>query len=437
MISPTSKKCYAFLLLLLHTVTCLPRPSLAPQDLAKRTSSGPLVFAHYLLIAPPLNNDYTKDITLAKEAGIDAFVLNYGGWNADFTKLDIALKKFYAQAASLSFKAFISFDLTSVTSPSMIVDITNTYSAHPAQLFVDGKPMLSTFQNADPAWNWQTDVLNHLSLTPLFIPGTMSQTAKSAYQDSSAYADGLFPWIHPHLSTAEEAALDTQFAGNRTASTKKWIAPVAPWFFKRFTTDMNWAHKQDDGIWIHKWLHLLKLKPDFIEIVTWNDWGESSYIGPANPAAKDEDGGCYWSSYDHSAFLKMTKMFTKAFHAGKTSVVVEEGEEDVFMFYRTQPALTNGVNKALPLPDDSDYFKDNIYVVSFLNAAATITLDSGSDAPKSWVAGPGVSKKAVPWSLGEQKLSASRKGDKGFKVSKTGPQVSGQFKDYNGNVVAV
>lgn len=412
---------------------CLPRPS---QDLA-RPSSGPLVFAHYLLIAPPLNNDYTRDITLAKEAGIDAFALNYGGWNADFTKLDSSLDKFYTQAANLSFKVFISFDLTCVTDPSMIVSLTNTYSSHSAQLLVDGKPMLSTFQTGDPAWNWQTEVLDRLSLPPLFIPGTISETPKSAYQDSSAYADGLFPWIHPHLTTTQEAALDTQFASNRTASTKKWIAPVAPWFFKRFSADMNWAHKQDDGIWIHKWLHLLKLKPDFIEIVTWNDWGESSYIGPANPAAKDEDGGCYWSSYDHSAFLKMTKMFTKAFHAGKSSVVVEEDEEDVFMFYRTQPALTNGVNKALPVPDDAEYLKDNIYVVSFLNASATITLESGSNAPKSWVAGPGVTKKAVRWSLGQQKLSASRKGDEGFRVSKLGPHVSGQFKDYNANVVAV
>ena len=200
---------------------------------------------------------------------------------------------------------------------------------------------------------------------------------------------------------------------------------------------MNWSNAQDDGIWINKWLHLLELQPDFIEIVTWNDWGESSYIGPANPAAKNEDGGCYWSFYDHTAFRNMTKLFAKAFHAGKTCVEVERDEEDVFMFYRTQPALTNGVNQSLPLPDNVDALQDNIYVVSFLNASATITLESGDNAPVSWVAGAGVQKKAISWSLGEQRLKAERKGDEGFGVDKRGMPVSGQYQDYNGNVVAV
>ena len=390
-----------------------------------------------MLIEQPPNGDYTKDIKLAKEAGIDAFAINYGGWNANFDQLSGYLAKFYTQAESLEFKVFLNFDLTSVTSSSMLVDLFNTYSEHSAQLLVDGKPMLSTFQTADPAWDWQTDVLDHLSPKPLFIPGTMSDTPDWAYKTYSAYADGLFPWIHTYLNTSEESDVDTQFAGNRTAAGKKWIAPVAPWFFKRFSADMNWSNKQDDGIWIHKWLHLLELKPDFVEIVTWNDWGESSYIGPANPAAEGEDGGCYWSYYDHSAFLKMTKIFTKAFKAGKTSVQVDKEDEDVFMFYRTQPAFTNGVDKTLPLPEYVEFLQDDVFVVPFLNDSATITLSSGLNDPVSFVALPGVSEKGIRWSLGDQSLTATRKGDADFAVNKTGLPISGQFKDYNGNVVAV
>ncbi|KAG7006432.1 hypothetical protein G7Y79_00014g036070 [Physcia stellaris] len=430
-------KCYAFLLLLLlNTVACLPQFS---QAIAQRSSSGPLVFAHYMLIEQPLNGNYTNDITLAKGAGIDAFAINYGGWNANFDQQSSYLSKFYTQAATLDFKVFLSFDLTSVTSSSMLVDLYNTYSKHSAQLLVDGKPMLSTFQTTDPAWNWQSDVLAHLDPKPLFIPGTLSADAAWAYNHSSAYADGVFPWLHTSLTTTQEHATDAAFAGNRTATGKKWIAPVAPWFFKRFSADMNWANKQDDGIWIHKWLHLLQLQPDFIEIVTWNDWGEASYIGPSNPAGADakDNMGCYWSYYDHSAFLKMTKVFARAFKARQTAVQVQKGEEDVFMFYRTQPALTNGVDKTLPLPDYADSMHDAVFVVSFLNASATVTLDSGLNAPVSYVAGPGVGKKAILWSLGNQTLTATRKGDDGFRVNKMGVPVSGQFHDYNGNVVAV
>ena len=133
----------------------------------------------------------------------------------------------------------------------------------------------------------------------------------------------------------------------------------------------------------------------------------------------------------------MTKIFAKAFHEGKSKVEVGAEEEDVYMFYRTQPALTNGVNQTLPLPDNVGSLQDNVYVVSFLNASATITLESGDNAPVSWVAGPGVQKKAVRWSLGEQRLKAERKGDERFKVDKKGMPISGQYQDYNGNVVAV
>ena len=426
--------CYAYLLLFfMSSVICLPTSGSAPS---KRSSSGPLVFAHYMIIEQPLNGDYTNDINLAKGAGIDAFAINYGGWNANWEQMEAQLSKFYTQAASLSFKVFLNFDLTSVTDPAMIVRLSNLYHSHDAQLLVDGKPMLSTFQANDPSWDWHSAVLSKLTTTPLFIPGTFSQDPSLAYSTSKFFADGLFPWIRTDLSTDDDAALDAAYAANRTATGKKWIAPVAPWFFKRFSADMNWANKQDDGIFVQKWLHLLKLQPDFIEIVTWNDWGESSYIGPANPAAENEDGGCYWSFYDHSAFLKMTKFFTRAFHAGETSVTVSKDEEDIFMFYRTQPAMTNGVNKILPLPEHADSMHDDVFVVSFLNESASVSLTSGDNKPVTYTAPPGVGKNAVAFGLGNQTLCAQREGGS-LNVDKTGPAVSGQWKDYNGNVVAL
>ena len=133
----------------------------------------------------------------------------------------------------------------------------------------------------------------------------------------------------------------------------------------------------------------------------------------------------------------MVKIFARAFKAGEMAVEVQKGEEDVFMFYRTQPALTNGVDKTLPLPDYVDSLHDAVFVVSFLNASANVTLNSGLNQPFSYTAGPGVGKKAILWSLGNQTLTATREGDGAFGVNKTGVPISGQFRDYNGNVVAV
>ena len=131
----------------------------------------------------------------------------------------------------------------------------------------------------------------------------------------------------------------------------------------------------------------------------------------------------------------MTKYFAKAFHAGKTSVEVDKADEDVFMFYRTQPSLTNGVNKTLPLPSGASEMHDNVYVVSFLNSSAKVSMSTGYNEPVTYTAGPGVFKKAIPFALGPQTMSAN--GTDGFSVYKTGPEISGQWADYNGNVIAV
>ena len=169
--------CLASLICIIATVTSL------PQQLTRRDGTKPLVFAHYMLIEQPLNGNYTDDIVQAKGVGIDAFAVNYGGWNANWPQLAGELGKFFDQAQALDFKLFISFDLTSVTDPSMIVTLTNTYAKHAAQLYVDGKPMLSTFQSNPPAWDWQNNVLSKLTTKPLFIPGTLSTDASSAFSD--------------------------------------------------------------------------------------------------------------------------------------------------------------------------------------------------------------------------------------------------------------
>jgi glucan endo-1,3-alpha-glucosidase len=108
------------------------------------------------------------------------------------------------------------------------------------------------------------------------------------------------------------------------------MAAIAPWFFKRFDANDNWSHAQDDAIFIDMWQHLLQLKPDIIEIVTWNDWGESSYVGPADTTGLSPPS--YWATLDHNAFLKMTNIFIKAYKAGQSKVTLDPTDEDVFFF---------------------------------------------------------------------------------------------------------
>jgi hypothetical protein len=48
-----------------------------------------------------------------------------------------------------------------------------------------------------------------------------------------------------------------------------------------------------DRLWFDRWRQILELAPRFVEIITWNDYGESHYIGPlASPHT--DDGASKW-----------------------------------------------------------------------------------------------------------------------------------------------
>lgn len=45
------------------------------------------------------------------------------------------------------------------------------------------------------------------------------------------------------------------------------MAPIAPWFFKHYSADMNWGNAQDADIFVTRFKNLLKLKPRFMYVV--------------------------------------------------------------------------------------------------------------------------------------------------------------------------
>ncbi|KAL8669454.1 MAG: hypothetical protein Q9168_005960 [Polycauliona sp. 1 TL-2023] len=413
---------------LIPLISCLPRTNF---DMAKRAAPAPLVFAHYMLIMQPKNGDYTEDIKLAKAAGIDAFAVNYGGWDVDWTQHAALLKKFYSTAEAQNFHLFISIDTTSVTDKNMIIDLANTYANSPAQFKIGGDMVLSSFQTDPPAWNWQTDVVAKIKTPVLLLPGTLSDDASALFSNNMAGA-GPFTWVHPDATAAKEHSTDVALAAQRDRTKKLWMAGIAPWFFVHLNADKNWAQAQDDQIFIDRWTSLLTLKPNFIEMVTWNDWSESSYIGPATGSSSGSD--VYWASADHTALRAINTVFTKAFKAGKTSVAVEAADEGVYMFYRRQPAKTAGTADSLPLPSSIGNLKDEVYVVTVLSEPAEVTLTSGDSKPVTWTAPAGLVKTGHRWTLGAQVLQAKR----GAQViaDKKGAAIVAHMDKYDGNVVS-
>ena len=442
---------YAILLTIFATATsCLHHTHHSHTHMSKRTTT-PMVFAHFMIqFAPPgldgsSTPDYSTDINLAKAAGFDAFAIDYTDNAAIFaTNLDIL----YQTAGTLDFKLFLTIDTTTMFDVDQVVNITNFYADHPAQAKdAAGNIFLSSFEVNPPGWNWQTDVIDNIKVPVTFLAGTLGESGsyEATLPDRGA---GPFTWVHPALSASEEAAVDQSYADARNSNGKPWMAGIAPWFFKRLSSDTNWLNAQDSNIYIDRWVELLKLQPPYIEVISWNDWGESHYIGPADTTPESElmepSKADYYGNLDHSAFLKMSAIFISTYKSGATKVTVTAEQEDVFFFYRPQPV--NNIpsddtypDNAWPLPENASSIADNVYVVPFLAEPATIYLNSGGvvtsmDSPSF------LSKGAVlfntPANQGAQILTASRPIN-GATLNKTGIDITSGGNRYQGNVVAM
>ena len=420
-----------------HQVASLHRSLHTRRWAQPRSLTDPLVFAHYMITFQPPNGDYTPDIKAAKDAGIDAFAVNYGGWGVDKDTLALQLDRFYTNASAMNFKIFLSYDTMVMSDPTVMVNLSNVYKHHPAQLWIDDKLFLSSFSVGDPPFNWQHDVLDKIDAPVMFMPASISEDANVTAKAN--IGSGPMTWIHPASTPAHEAAIDLNFSNKRSDGSKPWMAGLAPWFFKRMSYDENWLHAQDGAMWLDRWLHLLQLRPNFIELITWNDYGESTYIGPTTSfhLNKQAQVDCFYGGLPHTAFLSMAKIFIRAYKSGQAGPInIAPEEEDVFMFHRLQPALTLGRTDTLPLPKNASDLPDVVHIISFLSAPAAIWLEGGG-LTKQLNAPAGISNFSVPWNLGNQTITMDRLLGGTRRLGKTGPAIQAQLDKYQGNVVAM
>lgn len=67
---------------------------------------------------------------------------------------------------------------------------------------------------------------------------------------------------------------------------KTYLAPVSAWFNTHFSSK-NWVFPSGDLLFT-RWNEVLQQGFPMIEIVTWNDYGESHYVGPLSSEHSDD-----------------------------------------------------------------------------------------------------------------------------------------------------
>ncbi|WYZ38473.1 hypothetical protein EsH8_III_000387 [Colletotrichum jinshuiense] len=242
-----------------------------------RVAQSQAVFAHFMVTnsANYTADDWIDDISKAKAAHIDAFALNmaYG----DLTN-ERSIAAAFQHASSLGFQLFFSFDYAG-NGPwpkGVVQGLISQYAGSAAYFHYQGKPFVSTFEGPENAEDW---IGIKAATGCFFIPDWSSVGAKPAMAKANGVADGLFswaawPWGDQDMDTYVDASYKQYLGG------KPYMMAASPWFYTNLPGyNKNWMWRGDD-LWFDRWQQILWWRPEFVQIISWNDYGESHHIGP-------------------------------------------------------------------------------------------------------------------------------------------------------------
>jgi hypothetical protein len=362
----------------------------------------------------------------AKDAGIDAFALNIGTDSYTNKQLNYA----YQSAAKVGMNVFISFDFNCFTTAqtSEIGQIIKTYGSQTAQLKVDGKVFVSSFKGDGLDLDAVASASGYARKDLFFAPNFEPTNAGSA--------DALFNWMawpnNGNNKAPDSSHNLTVSNGDQTyisaLAGKPYMAPVSAWFSTHFGLEVsyskNWVFPSD-LLWFQRWTEILTLAPRFLEIISWNDWGESHYISPLGSPHLDDGNSKWTNDMPHDGFLQMAKPYISAFKAGSKTVDSFIQSDQIIYWYR--PTLrsascdttdtcekpwsgsTPNPNYFVGKPNGYETMQDSVFVIALLKSPGTVTVLSGRNS-QTFNANAGPNAFQVAMGAGKQSFSLTRSG---------------------------
>ena len=343
---------------------------------------GQKVFAHYMM-----GNSYSQDvgdfatqIQRAAQGGIDAFALNIG---PDDWMPDRVSKMFQAGAQNPEFRLFISLDMNYQYPMDTLLNYVRTYHDHPSSFFYEGKYFISTFageQLGNDVWQHQfKDVLAGEGKDIFFVPSFMLDPHNIF--ENNPVMDGVFDWHAWSLDNSyKNTDNDYTLLNDANSNGKIYMAGASPWFFTHFggSWNKNWIYKSET-LWTTRWEQICEFKPQLVEIITWNDFGESHYIGPIAGDLPGDDvvghSSAWVVGFDHQAWFDLAGYYIQAY---KTGSFPQINNDRVYYWYRTHSKSAQR-NDNLGPPTGQDWAEDVVVVHTQLKEDAQIQVSIGGN----------------------------------------------------------
>lgn len=388
------------------------------------------VFAHYMVCCPAAGGgatvaDLKNEIREAQARGMDGFALNCGGWDkgggAAYKPRCIQMYE-AARQLGTGFQLFVSMDYCCGNGLDATRDALETFRDHPNQLKVAGKPVLSTYggEGHEPKPAQDKIALVH-RLGGFFVPFFFG-TNYGDFDDPNVVAeimrdygdaDGYFFFGtagHADQITRRNHRLCEAWQG----AGKLFMAAVTPYYrsFGRLNETRGFSGMAQE------WEGAIRDGADWIEITTWNDWNEKTYVAPFGPPGETKIGGGTDDGYGpinyaHTAYLDASRYYIDWFKTGRQPKITQDR---LFYFYRTEPKSAAGkqfsaseVQKGVKAISGVEGLADSVFVTCFLAKPAKLTIHSGA-AVHTFVLPAGVHHVETPFAPGAQRFTLTRNG---------------------------
>jgi len=405
-----------------------------------------MVFASYMVCFATYGDSidgYKHDIQDAQAAGIDGFALNEGAW--DNEPHYVSRTKTLFQAArelNTGFKFIFSLDLA-MLKPQYIPEILRAYVNDPFYYHYQGRPVVSTFAG-DRGVDWKSilDPLKadgyNICFVPFFYPDPVTElpsyeAVKAHFARWSDIADGFF-FFGAAGTDAQLTQCNASYVKAARDAHKLVMDSYTPFYWGAAQADRRF-YETHGGFGVERqWMSIISNAPDFVEIVTWNDFNES-YITPIDSPEKYEHWLRYPVRHPHAGYLELSKYFISWYKTGKKPKI---SRDCLVYIYRVHPksAVASTVSppdaprnfKTLPVKYMGSDVQDDVFVTTLLKAPAELRVTTGGTETR-YQAPAGYTSFAIPFSTGSQHFELYRKNR--LIASAGGEPIEAQPAEYN------
>lgn len=395
------------------------------------------VFAHYMVCIPPTNGPtvggYLQEIQSAQAAGLDGFALNEGDWSGPdwYYKTRTELLFQAAEAMGSGFKLFFSVELTNA---SDIVAMISAYAGRTNYFKHHGEAVVSTYGQGQVDWSQRVFApLHQQGLSVFFVPYFQPPpnprggylTAAQTVAAYSPIADGFFYFAAGNtVSGVTNANHDWQRACQ--AAGKLFMAGYSPNYWGCLQPNRGYIECHGGAGTVAQWMDIIQLQPDWVEMATWNDANESTYVTPAeNPGYYGKGPRSPWR-YSHAGFLELSKRYIAWYKTGQPPTIDRDA---LFFFYRAHSTNLVALNPhERPLTVLKGGVADVIYTTTFLTAPAQLEISSGTQLTTNQLV-QGINHLETPFAAGPQSFTVRRNGVP--ILSAQGPDILSQIQVYD------